>query len=149
MVSKEEIRNSYAWHWNNHGAILDEEQAYITHEDDLMAICPHERGYLRKLIGRFNLAQRHRFFRRTPDGTENYDPETQYLARLDRIDRLVSGIILLAGLVILIAPLWILHSVVDDTVRLGIITGFMVMFLVIVTIVCGMKPGESLGATAA
>jgi hypothetical protein len=41
-VPKEDVSNSYAWHYNNHGAILDEEQAYITHEDDLMAIHPRE-----------------------------------------------------------------------------------------------------------
>ena len=60
---------------------------------------------LRRLIGRLALARRHRFFRREPDGTESFhDPETHYLARLDRIDKLVSGIIIVAGLLMLVIP---------------------------------------------
>lgn len=102
------MKNSYAWHWNNDAVILDKEQAYITHDDDLMAICPHEKGYLCRLIGRFTLSCRYSIFRRTLDGKESYDPETQYLARLDRIDQLVAGILFSAGLVMLIVPLWIL-----------------------------------------
>ncbi|CZR63284.1 uncharacterized protein PAC_13181 [Phialocephala subalpina] len=149
-VPKEDSNNSYAWHYNNHGAILDEEQAYLTHEDDLMAIRPQEKGSLRRFIGRFALARRHGFFRRNPDGTENFqDPETHYLARLDRIDKLVSGIILLAGLLMLVVPLWILEFVTDEVVRLGVITTFVVLFLVVVVTISGAKPYESLAATAA
>jgi hypothetical protein len=149
-VSKEHVSNSYAWHYNHHGAILDEEQAYITHEDDLMAVCPREKASFRRFIGRLALARRHRFFHREPDGTESYhDPETHYLARLDRIDKLVSGIILVAGLVMLVVPLWILQFLGDNVVRLGVITAFVVLFLVVVATIAGAKPYESLAATAA
>jgi hypothetical protein len=149
-VPKEDVRNSYAWHYNNHGAILDEEKAYITHEDDLMAIHPREKGSLRRFIGLLALPRRHRFFRRKPDGTENFhDPETHYLARLDRIDKLVSGIIIVAGLLMLVVPLWILQFLGDDVVRLGVITTFIILFLVVVATISGAKPYESLAATAA
>ena len=149
-VPKEDVRNSYAWHYNNHGAILDEEKAYITHEDDLMLICPREKGSLRQFIGRLALARRHRFFRLEPDGTESFhDPETHYLARLDRIDKLVSGIIIVAGLLMLVIPLWVLQFLSDDVVRLGVITAFMILFLVVIATISGAKPYESLAATAA
>jgi hypothetical protein len=115
-----------------------------------MAICPREKGLLRRFIDRLALARRHRFFRREPDGTESYhDPETHYLARLDRIDKLVSGIILVAGLLMLVVPLWILQFLGDDVVKLGVITAFIILFLIVVATISEAKPYKSLAATAA
>ncbi|KAF8849149.1 hypothetical protein BDZ45DRAFT_708960 [Acephala macrosclerotiorum] len=130
--------------------LFEYKQAYITHEDDLMAIHTQEKGSLRRFIGKLALARRHRFFRRQPDGTESFqDPETHYLTRVDRIDKLVSGIILLAGLLMLVVPLWILQFLSNNVVRLGVITTFVVLFLVVVATISGAKPYESLAATAA
>jgi uncharacterized membrane protein YwzB len=101
-------------------------------------------------IGRLALAHRHRFFRREPDGTESFHgPETYYLARLDNIDKLVSGIIIVVGLLMLVIPLWILQFLSDDVVRLGVITAFMILFLVVVATISGAKPYKSLASTAA
>lgn len=49
----------------------------------------------------------------------------------------------------LIAPLWWLLFVEAPAYRLGIISGFMTLFLVLVASVSGARTFETLGATAA
>lgn len=59
------------------------------------------------------------------------------------------SVIITTGLVMLIAPQWWLLFVQDRRVQLGIITGFIILFLVLVATVTGARPFESLAATAA
>ncbi|KAF2107349.1 hypothetical protein BDV96DRAFT_506545, partial [Lophiotrema nucula] len=53
------------------------------------------------------------------------------------------------GMIMLIAPLWILAFVDHIVNRLAVITTFLVFFLCLVTFTTAAKPFESLGATAA
>lgn len=53
------------------------------------------------------------------------------------------------GIVMLIVPLWILAFVHEQTRRLGIITAFVMAFLMLMSFATLAKPFESLAATAA
>jgi len=65
------------------------------------------------------------------------------------IDTLTDNIILLAGLLMLFGPMWWLNYVSDDNKRLGIITGFVFFFSVVLASATIAKPFEVLAGTAA
>ena len=48
----------------------------------------------------------------------------------------------------LVAPLWILEFMTSRRVQLEVITGFVVLFLVLIASVTNAQPFESLAATA-
>jgi thiol:disulfide interchange protein len=66
-----------------------------------------------------------------------------------RMNVFVSIIVTILGLLMLVAPLWILGSVAPAKERLAIITVFLTVFLCLVTFTTAAKPFESLGAAAA
>jgi hypothetical protein len=57
--------------------------------------------------------------------------------------------IIFTGLVMLLAPMWWLECVEDRTSRLKIITGFVVVFILAMTMATINKPFEVVAATAA
>lgn len=61
----------------------------------------------------------------------------------------VAIIIVSIGLLMLIAPLWVLMFVGNQIKRLAIITAFIIVFLLLISTVTVAKPFESLAATAA
>lgn len=75
------------------------------------------------------------------------DENIHYLSD-QRIDFFIAMIMTTLGLAMLIAPLWWLAFVGHTTKRLGIITGFVVVFLCFVTFATNARTSESLGATA-
>ena len=56
---------------------------------------------------------------------------------------------LVMGLAMLIGPLWILESFDNTTARLAAISGFVVLFLLLVSSLTASRVSEALGATAA
>ncbi|KAF2112206.1 hypothetical protein BDV96DRAFT_602651 [Lophiotrema nucula] len=73
-------------------------------------------------------------------------PLRQYYAR---VDKFVGVFITLMGMLMLIAPLWVLAVTEGIYKRLGVITGFIVLFLGLVAFTTVAKPFESLAAAAA
>jgi hypothetical protein len=65
-----------------------------------------------------------------------------------RVEKLSSGFISLAGLAMLIGPLWILAYVHHTAIRLGVISGFIVVF-VAVAVATTARVFETLAAAAA
>lgn len=78
-----------------------------------------------------------------------YDPEATTYWDEGRTESYCRFIIIITGLVMLIAPQWWLLFVEDRRYQLGIITGFIMLFLALVAILTRAKPFESLAATAA
>lgn len=66
-----------------------------------------------------------------------------------RIDRFITVVIVVVGMMMLIAPMWILQSLADQTQKLGTITAFIVVFLGLISYTSVAKPFEALAATAA
>ena len=58
-------------------------------------------------------------------------------------------IVIIVGFLMLLVPLWILEFVVNEVPRLAIISGFMTLFLILISSITVAKPFETLAATAA
>jgi hypothetical protein len=113
---------------------------------------------LRSFLERFDWFRWSGIFRHTPhrfkgDGGTfedfEYDPEITRYHSGARVDYFVNVVICVAGFVMLTAPPWILLYVSSRSAQLGIITGFIGLFLTIVQSVSIARPFESLAATAA
>jgi hypothetical protein len=72
-----------------------------------------------------------------------------YYERNEKLEGFVTIVICLVGLLMLIAPLWILKAVGQPGPRLEIITAFIIVFLGLIQSVTIAKPFETLAATAA
>jgi len=66
---------------------------------------------------------------------------------------MMTGIILIIGLGMLVAPIWWLQKATSLGVRLAIISGFVTVFMVMVSLMtavrASVKPFETLAATSA
>jgi hypothetical protein len=65
-----------------------------------------------------------------------------------KMDRFILFLTVLVWLAMLIAPLWILFFVANAIAKLGIITGFIVLFLGVVAVLTDSSPSDMLAATA-
>ena len=65
------------------------------------------------------------------------------------VDKVVTFITILLGLGMLIGPLWWLQNLSNSQTRLEVITGFLFLFTVLLSILTVAKPFEVLVATAA
>ena len=149
QVSDKDIQYVKNWHITNEDAIEENEQAYLNQTDDLFQINPRFRTPLRRFLERSTRFGWLPFFRREPQEQSYYDPNTMYYERNGRLEGFVTITICLVGLVMLIAPLWILTYVRPSAARLGIITAFIFVFLGLIQSVTIAKPFETLAATAA
>jgi len=77
------------------------------------------------------------------------DDENVFYSSDQRIDHFVSAVITLLGVVMIIAPLWILAFIRSISGRLGVITAFVVVFLCLISVTTTARPFESLAAAAA
>lgn len=64
------------------------------------------------------------------------------------MDALVTFIVTSVGLGMLIGPLWLLNNYADQRTRLQIISGCLVVFSGLLSIVTVARPFETLAATA-
>lgn len=145
------------WHRNYDGAINDEEAAYITDDkytDDLIPVHPKSRTSFGRVMERFLLGRpsMRKFFCRIPSDRQNIDDGLTLWSNHNfdkRMERLSFFFIGLAGLVMLIGPLWWLNYLPNPEARLGVITGFVVAFFVIVAKATTASVYETLAAAAA
>ncbi|MCJ1350419.1 MAG: hypothetical protein MMC33_000400 [Icmadophila ericetorum] len=147
-AGKKEIENIENWFWGNPGAILEEESNYIKHSDDLMTIVPKEKSPLRRVLERNKSFQLLGLFNAALADQTFFDPKVIRYQSDARIEKFVTIIVIISGIVMLIAPLWILEFVSGRRVQLEVITGFVVVFLVLIASVTHAQPSESLAATA-
>ncbi len=77
-----------------------------------------------------------------------YESKTTKYHSDSRMDALVTFIITTVGLGMLIGPLWLLKAYNDETTRLQIISGCLVVFSGLLSIVTVARPFETLAATA-
>ena len=85
--------------------------------------------------------------------TEDFEMDTTVYNRDSVLDKFVTCLIMLLGLGMLIGPLWWLQHLSADQpslqARLEVITGFLVLFTILLSIFTVAKPFEVLAATAA
>ena len=142
-MPEKDIKSVANWFENHPGAILPEETEYVSHRRDLFSLVPRHAAPLRQLIDSHPALRRLSLWRKrtTDEGLINYYSER-------KIEGFISIVITLAGLFMLICPLWILAFVEDMEKRLVVITAFVVLFLPLVTFTSTSRPFEVLAATA-
>ena len=146
-----QITNLKHWHMNNDNAILEEERAYINQDEDLITIVPVTKTPLRRYLEETECFKSSRWFQRRPskaltslnnDGTVLYHSD----ALINAFD---NGLVILIGLSMLVAPIWVLFAVDSIKGRLGVITTFVTTFLLLLQVLTAATPAEILAATAA
>ena len=78
----------------------------------------------------------------TEDGTIHYHSD-------DLITAFDSGLVVLIGLSMLVAPIWVLYAVNSTKDRLGVITVFVTAFLLLLQLLTVASPAEVLASAAA
>jgi hypothetical protein len=143
-----DIRSLDNWlHKNHPSAISPSESAFINLAQDLIAISPQSKSPIRLLLERSNYF-RTTFFRHTPPDPLVIEPEN-YWNDDQRMERFAGALIGAAGLAMLVTPLWVLESVGDGQVRLGVITAFIVGFFMLAALGTTASVFETLAAAAA
>ncbi|KAF2692121.1 hypothetical protein K458DRAFT_398458 [Lentithecium fluviatile CBS 122367] len=132
------------WHTNHPNAILSDETSYLTHPTDLFPLISRKISTLRGFLERSTSFRLLKLWEK-----RTADEDTVHYMSDRRIDFFVNAIITVLGLVMLTAPLWILAYRKKMVERLGIITGFVFVFLCLVCFLSVARPFEVLAATAA
>jgi hypothetical protein len=150
--------NVKKWLGSYSGAIDADESEFINCRDDLTNVVSVSRTPLRTALEKFEAFRWNKFFQRVPERFKvknddlpyyEYDPEITRYHSDQRVEHFITVVVCFVGFVMLIAPLWILMYVQSNAKQLGIITGFIALFLALVQSVTIAKPFESLAATAA
>lgn len=148
-VPEKDIRSVQMWQHNHKNAILREETDYLQHTSDLFSIVPKLRSPLRRLIERSPSFRTSHVWRKELSDLESHDGQCEFYMSDGLIERFVTILVTTFGLLMLIVPLWILAYVHSTAVKLGVISGFVVLFLVLISFATVAKPSETLAATAA
>ena len=65
------------------------------------------------------------------------------------MEKFAGALISAAGLIMLVAPLWVLNFIEGSVVRLGVITAFITVFFILAALATTARVFETLAATAA
>lgn len=148
-VLKKDICSLENWFYNNGNVILAEETGYIKHHSDLFSLVPTPKSPLRSLLERSSHFRLLRLWQRKDiDHSASQDENVHYISD-EKIDSFIATFTMSLGLIMLIAPLWILAFLEGLVQRLGVISAFIVFFVALVSITTVAKPFESLAAAAA
>ncbi|CAH0028372.1 unnamed protein product [Clonostachys rhizophaga] len=146
---KRDIKNLHNWHHNHDkDAIFEEEWKYLAHDD---LICPvtRDKTPLRRLLDKSHWLRTLTIWRNKDVKAPEYDAEHISYYSNKRMDRFTSAILLIIGIVMLITPIWILEALNGIRHKLAVITVYVFVFLLILSLAMYTKPFEALGATAA
>ena len=149
--AKHDIVSIQNWHYNHETAINEAEQAYLDMSRDLFSLFPRDKSPLRRLLDRSKGFRLFMLWRKkkTTSILPLYDQQEVTYTSDKRIDRFVNMIVVLIGIAMLVGPIWILNGLSGSKEKLATITGFIVLFLVIVGGATVAKIWEALAATAA
>ncbi|KAK0514330.1 hypothetical protein JMJ35_002947 [Cladonia borealis] len=149
-VPRKDINSLETWFDYNHKtAIHPPETKYIKHPSDLFTLVPASKSPLRLFLERSRRFRLLKLWRQKPsDSTMARDEDVHYISDA-KIDHLVTVFIMSIGLIMLIAPLWILTYLGGLARRLAISSTFIVLFVVLISWTTVAKPFESLAAAAA
>jgi hypothetical protein len=143
-----DIQSVRNWLFFNHpSAISTTESAFITHTDDLVAVQPKSKSPVRLFLERSNYF-RTTFFKHTPSDPLVIEPEN-YWNDDQRMEQFAGALIGAIGIVMLVAPLWVLSFVDGIVNKLGVITAFIIAFFMIALLATTAKVFETLAAAAA
>jgi hypothetical protein len=133
------------------GAITPEER-YVKrneHEGDLIAINSRSLPPLGRWLEACTSFHLSTLFRAEPDKHKQVNSATTVYSSNAKFERLTTRSVIVTGLIALLAPMWWLEFVSDSHKRLGIITGFICVFISIISVATHNRPFEVVAATAA
>ncbi len=152
QAPSEDITNVESWFENNRTAIQDEECQYIKRHEELISVQPRLRswfGGILKMTHFLKLPCIKPWFTRKPYDHKVIDDGQGYWPNEKRVERLSELTIAIVGLGMLVGPLWWLNFVSSTERQLGIITGFIALFFVLVAVATTASVAEALSAAAA
>ncbi|WYZ40171.1 hypothetical protein EsH8_IV_000512 [Colletotrichum jinshuiense] len=142
-------KNLRNWHENHDLAAIDkDEQKYLDH-DDLVSVAYMEKTPLRKAIDSSLRLRTLPIWKNKEVEAPDYDAQEVSYYSDKRMDAFASAMITAIGVTMLITPIWILQSMKDLKSKLAVITAFIFVFLLVLSLAMVAKPFEALGATAA
>ena len=163
-VDKDDVKVVQTW-FRNHRVqrVLDDEtywgcaidsaeSDFMWKKDDLIPVCPKNRSWFRTVLEKSALLRTAcfgRFLQRKPDDIETIGDGQTIWHNEKRVESFSSMVIAIVGLAMLIGPLWILAYLSDPPNKLGAITGFIVLFFVLVGVATAARTFEALAAAAA
>jgi hypothetical protein len=150
-VPAREIHNIRNWFFNHPNAIFSKEQDYINHTNDLMSVVCKPKTPIRLVLENSIRFRTSSLWKRKPVDVVDlgYETEFEHFASDERIDKVISTSIIVAGLGMLIAPIWILEYVNHAAGKLATITAFLVAFVLLLGFATPAKSFETVAAAAA
>ncbi|KAG7053303.1 hypothetical protein JMJ77_0000393 [Colletotrichum scovillei] len=147
---RRDVKSLRNWHHNHdYGAISEDEQRYLSHEKDLVAVAAREKTPLRQVIDGSLRLRTLSLWRHGEEKVATYDKKEVTYYSDKRMDSFASAVIIAIGVLMLITPIWILQALADLKAKLAVITVFIFVFLLVLSLAMVAKPFEALGATAA
>ena len=147
-VPKKDLISLETWLYNHANPILPAETEYLQRPSDLFTLVPASKSPLRLFLERSRRFRLLKLWRKEPSDSTVKDENVHYISDA-RIDHFVTIFIMSIGLIMLIAPLWILTYLGGLARRLAVISAFIVLFVVLISWTTIAKPFESLAAAAA
>jgi hypothetical protein len=147
-AQRRQVENVEAWLWNHPTAIVEEEQEFIRKCGDVVALVGRIRSPLRLFLERFQPLLTCRVFRSKQRKDQIQSATTSYYSNT-RFDGFVTTVLIILGIFLLLGPMWILQFMRNNNRRLGVITGFILLFTSLLASATVAKPFEVLAATAA
>lgn len=149
IPTREDVDALVQWHRSYRDCAIDrEEQAYLTAGTDLLRVVPREEHPLRRMIKRAPRLNTFGFWK----DKQRKQQDKSFPERLKRddgwTDVTMSLATMTAGGVMLVAPLWILRIFDSARERLAVVTAFLGVVLLMLSILLPGKPLVTLGAAA-
>ncbi|KAF2631335.1 hypothetical protein BU25DRAFT_407849 [Macroventuria anomochaeta] len=151
LVDKRYTQSISNWLYNEENAIAENEVKYIENRFDLVQLVPKPRTHLRRLLEKSTRFRLSRIWasRDPPLPLHSAHVENLHYSSDTRIDNFFGLTVIVLGMLMLIAPLWALAVTAGTMRRLGVITGFIVLFLGLIACTTTARPFETLAAAAA
>ena len=130
------------------GVIDEEETKYLIYYSDLLYVVPKPDSPMRRIFGALAPRINMKRFRASIDEEKQDGDENIRIWKEEKAEKFFTRATLIIGLLMLVGPLWALEFVSAPLKRLGVVTGFIVLFLMLVSGATMASPTESLAGTA-
>jgi hypothetical protein len=129
-------------------AIDEEETKYLIYYSDLTYVVPKPDSLMRRNFGSLAPQIKMKRFRASIDQEKQDGDENIKIWKEEKVEKFFTRTILIIGLLMLVGPLWALEFVLVLLKRLGVVTGFIVLLLILVSGVIMAGSIKSLAGTA-
>lgn len=134
--------------WNYDYIIDEKEQKFVEKESDLISVVERKKSLLRKMMEKLWGAQLSYIFP-ARDRADRFKGDSTKYSSFRKFEGTMTVTVISIGLMSLLVPMWWLNYVRDDDKRLGIISGFIVLFAGVLASATVQQPFEVMAGTAA